>query len=282
MWADAAHSPVRYGEFGPGEIPRWPSWDAGAPAQWHGVMCSGVAAGNGWLSHGLFAGGAPRAELVLVQVREGDGRIRNATLARALGWLSERARDLRLGVVALRVGGDPGRGASTVHAAVEDLVSAGVTVLAASGNRPERGLVPPASSPRAITIGAWEHRAAARGGDGLWHSSWGRAARGGPRPDVVAPGAWVPAPVLPYARPGRADEWKLLTPHYHHTDGTSVSVALAGGVAACLLQRRPSLRPEGVREILRSTARRLPGPKERQGAGAIDAAAALRAVVGPG
>lgn len=282
MWVDAAHDVVRYGEFSRDEIPRWPGWDARAPAQWHGVMTSAVAAGNGWLSHGLFAGGAPGAELVLVQARDGDGRIRNATLARALGWLAGRARDLGLGAVALPVGGDPGKGASAIHAAVEDLVSAGVTVLAASGNRPERGLVPPASSPKAITIGAYEHRAAARGGDVLWRSSWGRAARGGPRPDVIAPGAWVPAPVLPDAPPGRADEWKLLTPHYHHTDGTSVSVALACGVVACLLQRRPSLRPEGVREILRRTARPLAGPRERQGAGAIDAVAALRAVLGPG
>src|SRR5688572_23931826 len=100
-WADASFDPVRHGTFEPGESPRWPGWDAMAPAQWHGLMTSAVVAGNGWMSHGLFAGPACGADLVLVQVRQPDGRIGNATLARALRWLAARARDLRLRVVSL-------------------------------------------------------------------------------------------------------------------------------------------------------------------------------------
>ena len=42
--------------FEPEAEPRWPDWDSGAPAQWHGLMTSTVAAGNGWLSHGLYRG----------------------------------------------------------------------------------------------------------------------------------------------------------------------------------------------------------------------------------
>ena len=71
------------------------------------------------------------------------------------------------------------------------------------------------------------------------------------------------------------DEGKTLTPGYHHTDGTSVSVSLAAGVVACLLEASPALDPAGVKGTLVGTARRLDGPRDRQGSGAIDAQAAL-------
>ena len=56
----------------------WPGWDAGRPKQWHGLMTAVTAAGNGWLSHGLYRGLASEAEVVLIQVRNRRGRITNA------------------------------------------------------------------------------------------------------------------------------------------------------------------------------------------------------------
>ena len=44
-------------------------WDGARDWQWHGTMTSTVAAGNGFLSHGLYSGLAHAAELVLIQVR---------------------------------------------------------------------------------------------------------------------------------------------------------------------------------------------------------------------
>jgi serine protease AprX len=258
-------------------------------------MCSAVAAGNGWLSHGVFAGPACQADLVLVQVLQPDGRIGNATIARALRWLAGRAGGLSLRVVSLSVGGDPARGgaASAVHAAVRRLEAAGVLVLAAAGNDGLQRLVPPASSAAALTIGGYEAgRADGAGteGDGpvLWRSNWGRGSGGAAKPEVIAPSAWIPAPLLPdtpQAAEARAlweardfarlASGKFLTPHEHHVDGTSVAVSLAAGVAACVIQAHPAMEPSGVKDLLATTARRLPGPRERQGAGALDAAAAV-------
>jgi serine protease AprX len=286
LWADAAHEPVRWGAFDPGELPRWPGWDQLAPRQWHGLMCSAVAAGNGWLTHGLLAGPACEADVVLVQVLQPDGRIGNGVLARALGWLADRARDLSLRVVSLSVGGDPGRGpaATALHAAVRRLAAHGVTVLAAAGNDGHAGLVPPASSPAAITIGGFEPRVAEAGGPVLWRSNWGRG-----KPEVIAPAAWIPAPLLPGTEQAAHAQslWsagdgtamaarKFLTPHEHHVDGTSVAVSLAAGVAACVLQTNPRLSSEQVKRLMASTAGPIPGPRARQGSGALDAGRAVR------
>jgi subtilisin family serine protease len=67
---------------------------------------------------------------------------------------------------------------------------------------------------------------------------------------------------------------------YQLTTGTSVAAAEVSGVAALLIERNPSLTPEGLRRILMRTAKDL-GPKGRDrdfGAGLVDALAALRSV----
>ena len=50
------------------EVPDWPDWDGARDWQWHGTMTSTVAAGNGFLSHGLYSGLAHAAEVVLITV----------------------------------------------------------------------------------------------------------------------------------------------------------------------------------------------------------------------
>jgi serine protease AprX len=84
----------------------------------------------------------------------------------------------------------------------------------------------------------------------------------------------------------RMIEQKYIHPHYQHVDGTSMAAAVASSVVAQMLEANPALSPANVKEILVTTAVPLPGvPKERQGAGAIDAARAValarRAAGGP-
>src|SRR5262245_7134321 len=115
-------------------------------------MTSAVAAGNGTLSHGLYRGMAPEAQLVLVQARDPDGRITNDGIARALRWLEREGPGLGVRVANLSLGGEPLAG-NAVDEAVQALVEAGVMVVAAAGNGGERRLVPPASSAHALTVG---------------------------------------------------------------------------------------------------------------------------------
>ena len=67
---------------------------------------------------------------------------------------------------------------------------------------------------------------------------------------------------------------------YQITSGTSFSSAYVSGLAALVLARNPSLKPDEVRAVLMKTARDLgpPGPDDQFGAGEADAFAAVSAV----
>jgi serine protease AprX len=298
MWADATQETVPFLPFTPQERPRWPDSEGGRPWQWHGTMTSVAAAGNGHLSHGLYCGMAPEADLVLIQVRDASGHIRSETLVRALNWLLAHASGLKLRVVSMSVGGDPvdNLAGNPVDAAVQELIEAGVCVVTAAGNDGERQLIPPATSPLALTVGGLDDRNEFSSDQvALWHSNYGNATNGKTKPEVVAPSIWVAAPILPgtdiaeeaaelferrmMGESGidhRLTELKLITPHYQHVEGTSFAAPLAAGTIACMLEANPQLSPLLAREILVDTAQPIPGaPRERQGAGALHAGRAV-------
>jgi serine protease AprX len=295
-WADASGPIIETREFGPGDEPRWPEWNAQRAAQWHGLMTTTAACGSGTLSHGLYRGLAPDAHLVLVQVADPLGHIGNAAIASALRWI--RSQDARLGlrVVSISLGGDPVADFRDDEVAreVAALVEAGLVVSAAAGNDGVRRLVPPASAPAAITVGGLDDR-----GDfgheawQLWHSNYGETAGRVPKPELVAPSLHVVAPILPgselasdaaglFRRRGdpaveaALAERKLVTPHYQHVEGTSFAAPIVAGIVAQMLEANPSLTPRRVREILQAAAQPVPGASpERQGAGAVDAGRAV-------
>jgi len=296
-WVDATVEPARVIRFGEGEPPRWPGWDQLASSQWHGTMTSVVAAGNGFLSHGLYRGLASEAGLVLVQVRDREGHITNASIERAFRWLLEHASSLGLLVVSASVSGDPVEplAGNPVDEAALALVAAGITVVAAAGNDGIRRLVPPATAPLLLTVGgiddrnSFDHAAVE-----LWHSNYGEGGDGASKPELVAPSLWVVAPILPgtpvaveaaelFSRPGhdgrrreRVGELKLVTPHYQHVEGTSFAAPVVAGTVACMVEARPRLGPGGVRDALLATAHRVAGaPIERQGAGVLCAGQAV-------
>jgi serine protease AprX len=294
VWADAARDPVFAIRFGPDEQPRWPDWDGARDWQWHGTMTSAVAAGNGFLSHGLYSGLASSAELVLIQVRDSNGHISSDSIRRALEWIGTHGTDLDIRIVSLSVSGDPVsplRG-NLVDEAVSALVEAGISVVAAAGNDGQRHLVPPATAPLALTVGGIDDKNAFCDDElALWHSSYGAASNDVPKPELVAPSIWVAAPVLPTSatasearelfahRAGggpdmgrRIAELKLITPHYQHVEGTSFAAPIVASAIACMLEANPSLTPLLIRDVLRETAHVVPGAeRERQGAGALSA-----------
>jgi subtilisin family serine protease len=106
-WADATQEKVAAIRFSKSERPEWPDWDGARDWQWHGTMTSVVACGNGFLSRGLYASFAHDAEVVLVQVRDRSGAISSDSIARALGWIQENAKEFGIRVVSLSVSGDP-------------------------------------------------------------------------------------------------------------------------------------------------------------------------------
>lgn len=74
----------------------------------------------------------------------------------------------------------------------------------------------------------------------------------------------------------RIQERKYISPHYMHVDGTSFAAPIVCSVIAQLLEIQPGLTPYQIRQILFSSAKRLPGiPAEKQGFGVIQARKAI-------
>lgn len=171
---------------------------------WHGLMTSSVAAGNGFMSDGLYRGIAYRASLVLVKTGHASRRgIREADIARALEWVIANQRRFDIRIVNISLGGDiPTNGKLTeLDRLVGKAVAQGMVVVAAAGNHGLERLVPPASAPAAITVGGLDNRNSFD--RSLWRmypSNYGRAANSQPKPEIIAPARWLAAPMLPRTR----------------------------------------------------------------------------------
>lgn len=297
-WVHAGDDQIEVKHFAPDEIVTWRGWDDGYPSHWHGLMTSTVAAGNGWLSHGLYRGLANDAELVLIQVTDSRGWITNEGILRALRWLEANASELGVRVVNISLGGDPVQqlAGNPVDQAVAALVHQGIAVVVAAGNNGERRLFPPATAPEALTIGGLDDKNLFDHSQiEMWHSNYGEGVDAIAKPELVAPSIWVVAPVLPGSsvaqeaarlfskriyhnsrRAAQIEGFKLVTPHYQHVDGTSFAAPITSSLIACMLEANPSLTPSLIYDILTQTAHPIPNVStERQGYGAIEAGRAV-------
>ncbi len=278
---------------------------------WHGTMTSCCAAGNGYLSGGRYRGLASESDVVLIKAKEDGEDVRAQHIIGALS-IPIRHPDLGVRIASVSLGVDPDDALSKdVNQAVDAAVKHGVVVVVAAGNLPDRAPSPPASAPSAITVGGWDDGGTLKGGDDKpWPSS-----HGGGKPDLLAPSAWVPAPMVPgtleareahalYDLLGVLEEMSLepssmsviaesasdllervtarialqkyIARDYQHVDGTSFAAPIVASVVAQMLEANPALTPASVRAGLLHTARRLEGvPAELQGAGLVQPAAAV-------
>ena len=171
-------------------------------ASWHGMMTSVVAAGNGYLSNGLYRGIAPEADLVLVKIGK-TGRIPEKNIEAGLEWVLRNRSRYNLRVVNISAGGDFEQAylRNPLCQMVEEAVSLGLVVVCAVGNAglaPGHPVLPPASAPSAISVGGLDDQNSLdRARRGMYRSSYGPTVDGLQKPEVIAPGIWVAAPILP-------------------------------------------------------------------------------------
>jgi len=171
-------------------------------ASWHGMMTSVVAAGNGHLSAGLYRSIAPDAKLVLVKIGK-TGRIPEPNIERGLQWVIKNKDRYGIKVVNISAGGDFEQSyiENSLCRTVETAVRKGIVVVCAVGNAglaPGHPVLPPASSPAAISVGGLDDQNSLdRARRGMYRSSYGPTIDGLQKPELIAPGIWVAAPILP-------------------------------------------------------------------------------------
>jgi len=171
-------------------------------AGWHGLMTSVAACGNGALSQGLYRGIASEAEVVLVQCGTAR-RVKHQDIRKGFDWILANRRKHNIRIVNVSVGGDYEASFldDPICEGVEAATRAGILVCAAVGNagyHPNHPVIPPASSPSALSVGGFNDRnRLSRFGVTPYQSSYGPTIDGLQKPEIVAPSIWLAAPLLP-------------------------------------------------------------------------------------
>ncbi|MCU1498176.1 MAG: peptidase and in kexin sedolisin [Acidimicrobiales bacterium] len=250
---------------------------AGLDGYGHGTHMAGIIAARGDASN---RGLAPAARLVNLKVGAGSGAVDVSQVIAAVDWAvqNRNADGLNIRVINLSYGTDGVQSyqLDPLAHAVESAWRNGIVVVVAAGNS-GAALTNPAVDPYVLTVGAVDLKDPARTGDDAVaeFSSIGDDTR---RVDVVAPGSSVISLRDPGSTIDRAHPDARVDSRYFRGSGTSQAAAVTSGVVASLLEARPSLTPDGVKSVLRSSARVLStSSAAAQGAGMIDLAAALRA-----
>jgi serine protease AprX len=191
---------LAYHSIVPGHKPSLETSDA---ASWHGMMTSVVAAGNGSLSKGFYRSIAPEANVVLVKLAT-SGRISEGNIQEGIEWALDHRRQYDIRIINISAGGDDEESYlnNSLSQTVERAVREGVVVVCAAGNAghmPGHPVLPPASSPASITVGGLDDQNSLdRARRGMYRSSYGPTIDGLQKPELIAPGIWVPAPILPH------------------------------------------------------------------------------------
>ncbi|HEX2292475.1 MAG TPA: S8 family serine peptidase [Gaiellaceae bacterium] len=233
--------------------------DSSADYSGHGTLVAGIAAGGSR----AFPGVAPRASLVSLRVANGEGKSIKSDVIAAADWIYENRRSYNIRVANFSLGSpfanfglvDP------LNEAVRRLWLTGTVVVASAGNNGAgRMLYAPASEPFVITVGATDISETASVGDDRnapW-SSHGYTAEGFAKPELAAPGRYMPGPIARTSSLAGLFANRVVAPGYMWMSGTSFAAPVVSGAAAQLLARNPSLTPDMVKGALMATARPLP------------------------
>lgn len=248
----------------------------------HGTHLAGIIAGNDGTSSG-FRGIAPGSTLVDVRVGSSSGAADVSQVIAAVDWVVQHRDDpgLNIRVLNLAFGTDGLQSAQLdpLTHALESAWRAGIVVVVAGGNRgaTRPSLDNPATDPWLIAVGAEDPNGTASSLDDVVpsFSSRGSAVR---HVDLVAPGQSIvslraPGSYVECEYPGAVVDSRTLK-----GSGTSQAAAVVSGAAALLLQQRPGLTPDQVKQLLVGTARPLLlQAVAGQGAGLVSLAAASAA-----
>ena len=245
----------------------------------HGTHVAGIIAGSDspdTTDPTRFQGIAPQARIVSVKVATANGATSVSTMLAGMDWvILNRSRGYDLRVLNLSFGTDSTNPAlvDPIAAAVERVWASGIAVVVSAGNegRLVGHLLDPAYDPYVIAVGAEDTGFTGWDGDDAV-AAFSSRGDGRRNPDLVAPGVDVESLRVPGSTVDRLlGTAGVSDPRYLRGTGTSQAAGVVSGSIALLLQARPSLTNDQVKQMLRSSAVDLRGTGEAaEGAGALD------------
>ncbi|HHX96930.1 MAG TPA: S8 family peptidase [Clostridia bacterium] len=213
----------------------------------HGTHCTGLAAGNGYLSEGKYKGPAYQAQIVSLKILNKMGLGKISTAITALEWVLDNQKIYKIKIVSLSFGYKPTLTyqEDPLCQALEKIWQAGIVVCTAAGNGgPEKGsITSPGFHPDFITTGSLDNLTTVSEFSGR-----GPTRDGLPKPDFLLPGNNL---MSTHAQGSLLDK-KLPSPTKWYTalSGTSMTTPLCAGIIALLLENNPTLTPTKIKAKL--------------------------------
>ncbi len=260
----------------PGDWTNYGDCYAGSPASnssWHGTHVAGTVAAETDNSQGV-AGVAWNANILPVRVLGRCGGY-TSDIADGIVWASGGSvsgvptNSNPAQVLNLSLGGS-GSCPSTTQSAVNTARANGATVVVAAGNSNANAAnSTPASCNGVVTVASTD-----RSGNRSYYSNYGSVV------DLAAPGGETNVTssdgVLSTLNTGTTTP---AADNYAYYQGTSMATPHIAGVAALMYAVDGTITPDEVENTLEAQARAFPGTCSQCGAGIVDAAAAVQAVI---
>jgi serine protease AprX len=224
----------------------------------HGTHMAGIISARTPQLTGL----APDAKLTSIKVGSSTGAVDVSQVIAAIDWTVAHRRDdpknpIRVLVLAYGTDGVQKYDIDPLCAAVENAWRAGITVVAAGGNRGWTAkLLNPATDPFVISVGAMDDNGTATWADDRVadFTSVGDASR---RIDFVAPGRSIVSLRAPGTAVDNSNADARLGTNFFLGSGSSQAAAVTGAVVADLLQLFPTLTPDQMKRLLYLSTFRL-------------------------
>jgi serine protease AprX len=204
-------------------------------------------------------GVAPGANLLAIKTGAANGAVDVTQIMAALSWVIQNRATYNIRVVNLSFGTDGVQDyqIDPLSYAVEQAWKAGIVVVVAAGNDGDgaTSLTNPATNPYVIAVGASEGISDNQSIAAPYSSAGGQRV-----PDIWAPGKSIVSLRNPGSfsdtenRPGRTGDTLV------RGSGSSQAAAVVSGAVALLLQQRPALTPDQVKQLITSTADIGTGP----------------------
>jgi serine protease AprX len=262
----------------------------------HGTHMAGIIAGRGSRATATskfagdttnFLGMAPEARIISIKVADSQGATDVSQVIAAIDWVVQHAKDtgFNIRVINLSYGTDGTQDyrLDPLAFAAEQAKKAGILVVAAAGNdgsASQGTMTNPAYDPHVFAVGAADSKNTTTLTDDFvpsYSSSGSNASSWKSRdPDMVAPGTHIVSLRAPgsyidqtYGSTG------AVTSTLFRGSGTSQAAAVMSGAAALVIQQRPTITPDQLKQLLMSTAQKISGSTTEQGYGELNLTKAL-------